>query len=229
MNDVLGVGKVVEKAIDPITDIVKKMAGPAAEEIGLTLRDSVKVYRAKRQYQLFEKMKKFFDKNHLTPNPIELKVLLPALDYASVEADENLHTMWATLLSSAAIPGAKPKPYPAFVETLRQLSKEEALFLSILFNKVTEELKEHNHNNDPAKPLYPSAGHRHHLRKCYLDANGLTEDNREASLNFIVTMENIVRLGILFSDHEEYRVTGFGLMFICLSSHEPGCWERKAT
>ena len=46
MTDVLGIGKAVEKLADPVVDIIKKVAGPAAEEIGLTLQDSIRVYRA---------------------------------------------------------------------------------------------------------------------------------------------------------------------------------------
>src|ERR1035437_1006818 len=111
-QDVFSVGKAVEKATEPIADLVKRLAGPAADEIGLTLQDSVKVYRAKRQYRLFEKRKMFFEKRGTKPNPVSLKLLLPALDYASVEDDENLHSMWARLVSSAAVPDAKPKPYP---------------------------------------------------------------------------------------------------------------------
>jgi hypothetical protein len=37
---------------DPIIDLFKRVAGPAADEVGLTLQDAVHVYRAKRAYRL---------------------------------------------------------------------------------------------------------------------------------------------------------------------------------
>ena len=86
MNDALGLGKAIEKLMDPVSELVKKLAGPAAEEVGLSLQDSVKVWRAKRQYKLFEKMNGFIADAGFEPKPIALKTLLPALDYASVDA-----------------------------------------------------------------------------------------------------------------------------------------------
>ena len=55
MDDVLGIGRAVEKLADPVVDLIKRVAGPAADEVGLTLKDSVHVYRAKRAYRLAEK------------------------------------------------------------------------------------------------------------------------------------------------------------------------------
>src|ERR1039458_4849997 len=70
MTDVLGIGKAVEKLADPVVDIIKKVAGPAAEEIGLTLQDSIRVYRAKRQYRLFEKIRDFVKEAGFEPKRI---------------------------------------------------------------------------------------------------------------------------------------------------------------
>jgi hypothetical protein len=79
MSDALGIGKAVEKLMDPVTELVKKLAGPAAEEVGMSLQDSVKVWRAKRQYRLFEKMETFIGEAGFEPKPIALKTLLLAL------------------------------------------------------------------------------------------------------------------------------------------------------
>jgi hypothetical protein len=114
MSDVFGVGKAIEKLMDPVSELVKKLAGPAAEEVGLSLQDSVKVWRARRQYRLFQKMNGFIAGAGFEPKPIALKTLLPALDYASVEDDEDLHTAWAALLANAADPteGNRVLPVP---------------------------------------------------------------------------------------------------------------------
>jgi len=135
MEDVLGVGKVVEKVLDPVVDLFKKVAGPAAEEIGLSLRDSVHVYRAKRAYRLAEKFHQFVKERGIEPRQVNLKLLLPVLDYASVEDDEDLHTMWANLLANAADP-THYEVLPSFAEVLHQLSKPEAVFLQNFYENT---------------------------------------------------------------------------------------------
>ena len=97
MGDVFGIGKAIEKLADPIADIVKRVAGPAADEIGLTLQDSVRVYRARRALGLFEKFKDNCRERGFNPRQVPLKLLLPIVDSASVEGDEDLHSAWANL------------------------------------------------------------------------------------------------------------------------------------
>jgi len=136
MSDIFGVAKVVEKVADPVIGLLQKVAGPAAEEIGLTLQDAVHVYRVRRAYRLAEKFAAFCDEHHVHPRRVPLNILLPVLDAASVEDDETLHSMWTNILCAAAIPNAKPKPYPAFIEVLKQLSREEVVFYNALLRRV---------------------------------------------------------------------------------------------
>jgi hypothetical protein len=139
MEDVFGVGKIVDKALDPVVDLVKKVAGPAAEEIGLTLQDSVRVYRAKRQYRLLYKVQESLADTGTTPRNVSMKVLLPSLEYASVEDDEDLHTMWANLLSNAADP-SHDEVLPSFPEILKQLTKPAATFLNGFYDFTRERM-----------------------------------------------------------------------------------------
>jgi Abortive infection alpha len=137
MKDVFGVGKAIEKLMDPVTELIKRVAGPAADGIGLSLQDSIRVYRTKRQYQLFEKMQKFVEDAGYNPRRIPLKILFPLLDFASVEEDEDLHTRWAALLANAANPDFPDVP-PSFPEILRQLSSQDANFLNSLDGAAQE-------------------------------------------------------------------------------------------
>lgn len=121
-----------EGLMKPISDLVDKIAGPAAEEIGLTLRDSVRVYRAKRQLRLLRKLQAMVEEAGISPHSIPLKVLLPALDYASVEDDEQLHTAWAALLANAADPESGIHISGSFPEMLRVLSPPEAQLLDAI-------------------------------------------------------------------------------------------------
>ncbi len=42
----------VEAALKPFADLLEKLTGPAAEEIGLTVKDHVRVFRFRRQLRL---------------------------------------------------------------------------------------------------------------------------------------------------------------------------------
>ena len=61
----------------PITNLIEKIAGPGAEEIGLTIQDHIRVYRAKRQIALLRKMQIMIDRSGFEPQRIPIKVLLP--------------------------------------------------------------------------------------------------------------------------------------------------------
>lgn len=125
-----------EGMMKPIADLLDRLAGPAAEEIGLTLRDSVRVWRAGRQLKLLQKVKRMLDSAGVSPRAIPLKVLLPAIDYASVESEEDLHTDWAGLLASAADPASRVQVTPLYTETLRMLSTSEAKLLDALADRA---------------------------------------------------------------------------------------------
>jgi hypothetical protein len=142
MGDVFGVGKVIEKLMDPVSELVKKLAGPAAEEVGLSLQDSVKVWRAKRQYRVFEKMNGFIADAGFEPKAIGLKTLLPALDYASVEDDDHLHTTWAALLANASDGRENVAVIPAFPITLRALRSADVKFLAGFYELALSKLAE---------------------------------------------------------------------------------------
>ena len=118
-----------EKLLEPINDLIQKLAGPAAEEVGLTLRDSVRIYRLGRQIRLFKRVQQMLAEAGIEPAPVNPRVLLPVADYASVEPDDDLQDKWAALIARAAQPGAPSSILPSFIETLKQLSPQEAFLL----------------------------------------------------------------------------------------------------
>jgi hypothetical protein len=129
----------IEKVLGSVLTLIEKVAGPAADEIGLTLQDSIKVYRAKRQYRLLEKMNEFIREAGYEPDHIPLKILLPSLDYASVEDNEELHTAWAALLANACDPRQGKVVEPSFPIILRELSPRDAKFLAALCGRGIRE------------------------------------------------------------------------------------------
>src|SRR5271170_1869463 len=99
----------------PFTSIVKRMLGPAADEVAEIWRDQVRVYRYGRQIKLLEKAERMAQEAGFTPQAVPPKILFPLLEGASFEDNEDLHTMWAALLANAASPHDAGKIRPGFI------------------------------------------------------------------------------------------------------------------
>ena len=72
----------------------------------------------------------------IEPQPVAPKVLLPILENASLEDDEELHDRRAALLANAADPGADVGVEAVFPDILRQLSRADAIFLDAVYDRV---------------------------------------------------------------------------------------------
>src|SRR3981189_3837933 len=107
-NEIINVAPAIAKIAGPVaaaipfTAIVKKMLGPAADELAEVWRDQVRMYRYERQLKCVEKAERMAQEAGFTPQAVPPKILFPLLEGASFEDDENLHDMWAALLATAA-------------------------------------------------------------------------------------------------------------------------------
>jgi len=118
------------KITDKVADLVHKLAGPMADEVGIMLGDKVRVYRVKNWIKTVQKTESMLREARLPVNAVPPRLLLPIVESCSIEDDETLQDMWAGLLASAtqdtsAVP-------PSYVETLKRLSPDEARFLERL-------------------------------------------------------------------------------------------------
>src|SRR5271169_5924760 len=116
LPEIASATKVVAAAI-PFTAIVKRMLGPAADELAEMWRDQVRLYRYERQLKCVEKAERMAQEAGFTPQAVPPKILFPLLEGASFEEDEELHTMWAALLANAALPENTQKVRPGFIST----------------------------------------------------------------------------------------------------------------
>jgi hypothetical protein len=123
------VKEAIETLYKPIEDIVKTLAGPAAEEIGLTFRDSFRAWRFKRQVRLFKRVQEICAESEIRPQAVKLQFLFDVVDKATLEEDDELQNLWANLLANAADSREQVLVKTAFPEILKQISKEEALYL----------------------------------------------------------------------------------------------------
>jgi hypothetical protein len=122
----------------PFTGIVRRILGPAADEVAEMFRDEIRRYRYGRQLKCIEKAEKMAEKAGFTPNAVPPKILFPLLEGVSMEEDEFLHDMWAALLANASSPNAG-KVRPGFVATLKAMAPDEAALLNHLFKNRSGE------------------------------------------------------------------------------------------
>jgi hypothetical protein len=122
--------------------MVKRMLGPAADEVAEMWRDQAKLYRYERQLNCVGKAETMAQKARFTPQAVPLKILFPLLEGASLEEDESLHTMWAALLANAASPISENKVRPGYIALLKQMSPDEAGILRWVFDRNLKLQKE---------------------------------------------------------------------------------------
>jgi hypothetical protein len=123
-------------AVEKIADLVNKLAGPLADEVGMMLGDKVKVYRVKNWIKTVEKTERLLREAKLPVNAVPPRLFLPIMEASSIEDNETLQDMWAGLLASAS--QDTDTVSPSFVETLKQLTPREAKYLQRLHDDALE-------------------------------------------------------------------------------------------
>src|SRR5579875_1328344 len=81
-------------AVVPFTAMVKRILGPAADEIAERVRDEIRLYRYGRQLSLLHKAEQMAEEAGFTPKAVPVKALFSLLEGASLEENEDLHTKW---------------------------------------------------------------------------------------------------------------------------------------
>jgi len=211
----------VEAALKPFADLLDKLAGPAAEEIGLTLKDHVRVFRLKRQIRLFERVKKILADANMEPGHVPFKLLLPMVENASVEEDDDLQDRWAAMLANAAI---KRDVHPSFPEILKQLNEKEVLYLDACYeysegkhrvgrDKVTPAIKRQERYRELDEEFFFRLG------ECLgVSAEGYIMLRNKATRMFPSSglEDNVIRLGLMHVSTKDlkHRLTHFGIAFV---------------
>lgn len=90
----------VEKGIDLAKDFLGVLIKPAVEETGLLIKDQVTLWRFKNQVKMLNKAQSIVEKQNINPKKVSLKVLVPLLEYSSLEEDDEIQDTWAILLSN---------------------------------------------------------------------------------------------------------------------------------
>jgi hypothetical protein len=119
------------------SDIGKKIFSPIADEAGKALGSFGEIYRFYQDEYLRSVFKKWGNNRHgkeLCSD--DLKKIMPLLQLASVQSEDELQDRWAALLENTV--SGSQGVLPSFGQTLSQLTSEEARFLDRLFKVATQ-------------------------------------------------------------------------------------------
>jgi hypothetical protein len=123
-----------------------------------------------------------------------LKTLLPILESASLEDDEDLHDRWANLLANAA--AFDGRVHPSFTQILQGLTGSEAKFLDAIYERIFTRLEEQERSPEKTERDLFRIGIGPELRQLYCHAFGLTEGG-EVGLEAPVAPDNFRRLQLV--------------------------------
>jgi hypothetical protein len=143
--------KGLEQLFEPVKDVMTRLLGPAATEIGLAWGDSLRVWRFERAARLIAKVENIASQMGLKLNPVAPRLLFSILDAASLEVSEELNERWIALLTNATT--CSTEVLPSFPDILRQMMPEEARFLDRAYDEVLKDEDE--------KRRYIKAGNPH--------------------------------------------------------------------
>ncbi|MDP4210964.1 MAG: Abi-alpha family protein [Bacteroidota bacterium] len=124
----------VEKGFDLIKDFLGKIIGPPIEEVGLLLADNIRIFRFRNQINLLKKAEKIAKEKKIDIKKVSLKILVPLLENASLEENDDLQDRWANLLVNY-IDSRQNLRSTVFPYILGQLSSEEANALDFIREK----------------------------------------------------------------------------------------------
>jgi hypothetical protein len=122
-----GIESIMATAATLAGDLLRRLAGPAADQVGFMLGDKAWEYRANNLTKITLRLQRKLDEVGLPANAVPPRLLLPIIENCSVEDNETLQEMWAGLLATAS--QEKDSMSPSFIETLKQLTPEEARLL----------------------------------------------------------------------------------------------------
>lgn len=141
-GDVLGIKPLAsaiehtsKKIVDGIGAVLGKICLPAAEELGLALKDRISLWRQKNIANTLEKAKPSIDalptEAHAPP-----RLVHEIVDQASWTDDPTLQSMWAGLLTSSCSVDDAGQDNLLFVSLLRQLTPLQAKLLQYSAEKT---------------------------------------------------------------------------------------------
>lgn len=118
--------KLPEKVIKDASDFLQRLLGPAVEAADL-LSDKIRIIRYENAIKIIDRARNISKKEKINIKNVPLNFLVPFLEQASLQEDDEITEIWARLLTSAA---TDYDPILIVIkDTLTRLSSREVGFI----------------------------------------------------------------------------------------------------
>lgn len=114
----------IEKGFELAKDFLGKIISPSVEEIGLLMADNIRYFRFKNQIKILNKAQNYIAEKGISIKQIPVKILVPLLENASLEEDEELQDKWSNMICNM-IDSESNFTNNVFPYILGQISNEE--------------------------------------------------------------------------------------------------------
>ena len=220
-----------------ITDLIKPFTDPVLTEAGQYIADKIRFLRYKNSVNILIKAKQILDDQNLTPNPVDLKILVPIMESAGLESDNELIEKWANLLATASITNDVS---PRFPKVLSELTGLDVHVLDyILNNERISNKTSYSFDDNEHVTTYD-------ILKEFGDLNAIYPDNNKNKLLYI-SLDTLDQLGLIYKiqpkageiDHDFFEMSYayaikitfsiFGREFVQACTNPSNNLNKKAT
>lgn len=116
---------------------LSRLCLPAAEEVGLMLRDKVSAWRAGNAVRMLSRANSIYLSNSASPTDrLSPRLAHVAIEEASWIDDDQVQAMWSGLLASSTSPDGRSDENLLFMNLLKQLSSLEVSILRFAVEKA---------------------------------------------------------------------------------------------
>lgn len=134
---IMGIQIVGKPATDVAKDLIVRLLGPSVDVAGDELKTWVQ-NRIARGHDTVITAGTMVEKAGREVRPVPGRILMPILEHASIEEDDDLRTKWAALLANAATPEFGTYVLPAYAEILRQITPVQAKMLDWIYENCQQ-------------------------------------------------------------------------------------------
>ncbi len=123
-----------------VLDFISKVGGEPAEQAGGMLADRIVVSRWLKRVDYVDRVNKVIQERGLgQPKVVAPKFVLPMIERASLEDDEDLQKRWVDMLANAMDPQSNISLQTSFVEILNGLTSLDVRFLDLAFQAIEQQ------------------------------------------------------------------------------------------
>lgn len=183
------------EATQQLGGYVSRIINEPVEAVVGMLGDRLKFMRAERQLRLADRWREILNERniHGTLRVVPPKLVLPIIENASLEEDDELQDLWANLLATAVDPNYNGQIRSAYIDIVRQLEVVDVHILDFMF-------REARRGDDKDKDAFTN-----YLRNNLISPNRIVEGLNITFEACETSIDNLLRLRCVSSNVEFQR------------------------